>query len=171
MKEHTLHTHNPETFDTEDSFFVHEKKALHEIKPSKALLTSILNKLDEEKATQKNYNPYLSHRVHNSHSYTGAAILSPYMRYIKMASSAAFASALVFMFILKGNTTPNENPTTFAVQTSPNAKIASVSGEEPIDVDTILAELDSAATVAEEPTLDDSDILNDLSNTNTYEIQ
>lgn len=171
MKEHTLHTHNPETFDTEDSFFVHEKKALHEIKPSKALLTSILHKLDEEKSTAKNYNPYTSRNEHHVHSRKGIAILSPYMRYMKMVSGAAFASALVFMFILKGNTTPNENPTTFAVQTSPNAKIASVAGEEPIDVDTILAELDSAATVAEEPTLDDSDILNDLSNTNTYEIQ
>ncbi len=171
MKAHTPHTHTPETFDAEDSFFVHEKKALHEIKPSKALLTSILNKLDEEKATQKNYNPYLSHRVHTSHSYTGAAILSPYMRYIKMVSSAAFASALVFIFILKGNTTPAENPTPLAVNTAPNAKIASIINEEPIDVDTILAELDSAATVVEEPTLDDSDILNDLSNTNTYEIQ
>jgi hypothetical protein len=172
MQEYTPH-HNHETHDTEESFFVHEKEALHAIKPDEKLLSTILSKLDEEKIHHKDHNPYISRRVHTTHPARGIAILSPYMNYIKMVSGAAFATALVFMFTLKVNDTPGNEPNTFAINAR-SAKVATVGQDASpalTDIDSLVDELAVAETYMDEPTLDDSQIMTNLSNTNSYEIQ
>lgn len=160
MQKDINHTNEIDNIDIDDAFFVHEKEKVHEIQPDPVLLTNIFNKINEQEALSRSQEALLSHVP------KGIPILSPYVRYFKMISSTTLASALVLLFMLKANT----HQDILEAEHQINTRLA-VAGQETIDIDSIVADLSSSETVAEEATLDDSDILNELGNTNSYEIQ
>ena len=84
-------------------------------------------------------------------------------------------SVVIFVFVLVlVLTTKNSKIDEQVVNNNVEKNIPSVKvdvGGENVDVDSLVSDLEKTDTLLVEPTVDDSDILKDLNNTNNYEIQ
>ena len=84
-------------------------------------------------------------------------------------------SVVIFVFVLVlVLTTKNSKVDEQVVNNNVEKNIPSVKvdvGGENVDVDSLVSDLEKTDTLLAEPTVDDSDILKDLNNTNNYEIQ
>ena len=113
-------------------------KTIRSVRPEKELLKRTLDKI--------NVNPVTNTEVIRNTDYVGR-IINNMNNYIKILSGGAIVSALIIAVVLINKPEP-------VVTTGTEVRI----GGEVLEVDSLLAELDSIDLADEEPVLDDSDL-------------
>lgn len=88
---------------------------------------------------------------------------------ILIGSVVIFVFVLVLVLTTKNSKVDEQVNNNNMEKNIPSVKV-DVGGEN-VDVDSLVSDLEKTDTLLVEPTVDDSDILKDLNNTNNYEIQ
>lgn len=173
---------NNEFEQDEQSVFDLNKNIVSTVKPDKEILTRILDKIEVSSVT--NNQVVRNNLVEGENFGRNQPIISNFTKiinnmnnYIKILSGGALVSALILtlVFINKSDDKsisiplPN-NITNTQVKNNTTQTRVEVGGEV-LNIDSLLADLDSIDSAYDEPILDDSDLTASLINTNDYEIQ